>query len=569
MVSLWNRFPVVVRAVLAGTVVGAVGTVPWAVLVKANSKLWPAFPWAVLPTAVYLWLFWRYVQGAWWPASTANARRTSCRATPLSKEVWEAALFAGGIGLVALVLLLSVVNRMLRLPPQPTDDLAQVPFVTLAFWLLMSAAVAGITEEAAFRGYMQGPIERRHGPVVAILVTGSLFGFAHFTHPEVTLALMPYYLAVAAIYGALASLTNSILPSVVLHAAGNVWSAIGLFAGGRAEWQASSTPAPLIWESGADASFWISCVGSLIVGAAAVRAYARLASIARSAPRPATAKGANVAGGASRRAIVPAMKAALAEFARTLLSRLDRASARRQSERKAVLSVPFPRAWSNVLMTRCEHYRRLPMTHRRRFREQVQVFLAEKSITGVEMEVRDETRLLVAASAISLSVGWPEYSWDQLTEVLLYPTDFDRDYNFGGNELAGQAHPWGIVIISVPALDRSFEATRDGYHVGFHEFAHLLDLARAQFDGIPSDLDAASTRSWLEIVRREEDRLRNGASVLDAYGLANPVEFFATAVEAFFQIPVEMADRHEELYAFLATYFGQDPAAWSRPPGAR
>ena len=53
-------------------------------------------------------------------------------------------------------------------------------------------------------------------------MTGSLFGFAHFTHPEVTLVLMPYYLAVAAIYGTLAYLTNSIWPSVVLHAGGNI-----------------------------------------------------------------------------------------------------------------------------------------------------------------------------------------------------------------------------------------------------------------------------------------------------------------------------------------------------------
>jgi hypothetical protein len=115
---------------------------------------------------------------------------------------------------------------------------------------------------------MQGPIERRHGPVVAILVTGILFGLVHFTHPEVTLILMPYYLGAAAIYGALAYLTDSILPSAALHAAGNVFSIIALFAGGRAEWQASATPAPLIWQTGADASFWFSCVAALAVGAA-------------------------------------------------------------------------------------------------------------------------------------------------------------------------------------------------------------------------------------------------------------------------------------------------------------
>jgi Type II CAAX prenyl endopeptidase Rce1-like len=130
------------------------------------------------------------------------------------------------------------------------------------------------------------PIERRHGPVVAILVTGPLFGFAQFTHPEVTLILMPYYLAVSAIYGALAYLTNSILPSVMLHAGGNIVSGIGLFVGGRAEWQASSRPAPLIWETDADSSFWLSCVTALIVGTVAIWAYAALANVVRKAPRP-------------------------------------------------------------------------------------------------------------------------------------------------------------------------------------------------------------------------------------------------------------------------------------------
>lgn len=285
--ALWRRLPVIVRAVLTGTVVATAGTVPWALLVGANIKHWSAVPWAVPPTALYLWLFWRYVQGAGWPRSTAQARRTNCRANRLSDEVWGAALLAGVLGLVALVLFLSVMNRLVRLPAQPTDDVSHVPFLTLATWLLMSAVVAGIAEESAFRGYMQGPIERRHGPVVAILVTGSLFGFAHFTHPEVTLILMPYYLAVAAIYGTLAYLTNSILPSAVLHAGGNVLSAIQLFGRGRAEWQAPSSPAPLIWETGADASFWISCLAVLIVGAAAVWAYRALASVAREAPQPA------------------------------------------------------------------------------------------------------------------------------------------------------------------------------------------------------------------------------------------------------------------------------------------
>jgi hypothetical protein len=106
---------------------------------------------------------------------------------------------------------------------------------------------------------------------------------AHFTHPEVSLILLPYYLAVATVYGALAYLTNSILPSLVLHAGGNVLSAFDLFARGRSEWQASPTPKPLIWDSGPDGSFWLSLGATLIVGTAAAWAYAALASVVRKA----------------------------------------------------------------------------------------------------------------------------------------------------------------------------------------------------------------------------------------------------------------------------------------------
>jgi membrane protease YdiL (CAAX protease family) len=284
VLSLWRRLPIIVRAVLTGAAMATSGTVPWAFLVAANARHWSAVPWAVPLTAVYLWLFWRYAQGAGWPRSTAEARRINVRARRLSEEVWGAALLAGTLGLVALVLFLSVVNRLVTLPAQSLGDLSHIPFVTLVAWLLMSALVSGVVEEASFRGYMQGPIERRHGPVIAILVTGSLFGFAHFTHPEVTLILMPYYVAVAAIYGTLAYLTNSILPSMVLHAGGNILGSMDLLARGRAEWQASSTPAPLIWETGSDPSFWLSCAATVVVGTAVVWAYCALAAVVRQAP---------------------------------------------------------------------------------------------------------------------------------------------------------------------------------------------------------------------------------------------------------------------------------------------
>jgi hypothetical protein len=67
----------IVQSVLLGMQVMLAGTVPRNLLFAANLRFHSAVPWAVPLTAVYLWFFWRYLQGKGPPASTAEERRTS------------------------------------------------------------------------------------------------------------------------------------------------------------------------------------------------------------------------------------------------------------------------------------------------------------------------------------------------------------------------------------------------------------------------------------------------------------------------------------------------------------
>jgi Mlc titration factor MtfA (ptsG expression regulator) len=239
----------------------------------------------------------------------------------------------------------------------------------------------------------------------------------------------------------------------------------------------------------------------------------------------------------------------------------------RARKRRELLQAPFPDPWRRFLSERYEHYERLPTPLRRRFEDDVRLFLAEKRISGVGIDATDDLRLLVAASAVTLSLGWPDYEWDQLTEVLLYPQDFDRDYGFDEPELAGEAHPWGTVILSVPALHESFADPWDAFHVGLHEFAHLLGLRETQIGAVPVGFPAAREQEWLALVDRERERLRRGKSVIDNYGEESPGEFMAVAVEAFFEISLALRQRHREVYTLLAEYFQQDPAAWDDQRG--
>ncbi|HEX4962177.1 MAG TPA: type II CAAX endopeptidase family protein [Thermoanaerobaculia bacterium] len=271
-----GRMRTVARAVLLGMLIVLAGTIPRNLLFAANLQYFTGVPWAVPLTALYLGFFWWYLNGGGPPESTAGERRASLRAYHVPGRVWAWALLAGGLSIVALVLALRVANRLVVLPQQQLPDLSHVPKVTVLSLLLMAAPVAGIVEEAAFRGYMQGPIERRCGLAIAVLITGTMFAVAHL---DFTLILWPYYVAVAAIYGTVTYLTRSILPALVLHTGGNLYSNLDLWLHGQAEWQAASGPAALIWKTGADASFWISGIAFLVVTAGTVWAYFKLARL--------------------------------------------------------------------------------------------------------------------------------------------------------------------------------------------------------------------------------------------------------------------------------------------------
>ena len=248
----------VASAVMLGVAVLLGGSLPWGVvLVPLNQRLLPIVPWAIVPMAIYLCAYWLFVGGRIGPADSAAMRRESLRARPLSVPVWGAALVTGLVGFAAILSLTAVMARLVALPAGEIPSSAGMPAATMIALLVMSSAVAGVTEEAAFRGYMQTPIERDHGLGVAILVNGAMFGVLHFpNHPEAVVPMLPYYIAVAAVYSGLTWATGSILPSVVLHVGGDIWSLVRLWATGRPEWQRDGGTQALVWQAGFDAAFW-------------------------------------------------------------------------------------------------------------------------------------------------------------------------------------------------------------------------------------------------------------------------------------------------------------------------
>ena len=239
---------------------------------------------------------------------------------------------------------------------------------------------------------------------------------------------------------------------------------------------------------------------------------------------------------------------------------------RKVRRRRKILAQPFPAEWEAVLQREVVFFRTLDPGEQGRFRRELQVFIGEKRITGIKQQLDTTTRVLAAASAIIPIFGFPEWEWDQINEVLVYPDRFDREFAFENGDqrqtlgMVGTGALNRLMILSKPDLLAGFRNAGDKRNVGVHEFAHLLDKSDGTIDGLPAvGLDRAAIGPWIDLVRRKMEQMRRGDSDINPYGLTNEAEFFAVASEYFFERPGVMERKHPELYAMLSRVFNQNP----------
>jgi Mlc titration factor MtfA (ptsG expression regulator) len=228
---------------------------------------------------------------------------------------------------------------------------------------------------------------------------------------------------------------------------------------------------------------------------------------------------------------------------------------------------PFPVTWRETLERRVKFYRRLDDAGRRRFEDDVRVFLAEQRIRAAGgAQLDDDARLLVAASAATLGHGMPELEWPRNREIVIHAANFDARYEQGPEDPeASGLEGADSISISGPDLRSGYKKRSDGRNVGLREMAHVLDRADGVANGVP--LGVGADPHWLAIVSARLKRLRKRhyKGVLDRFGGASEAELFAVAVEAFFERPKKLRHRDPELYEMLRDYFRIDPARLSSP----
>lgn len=227
---------------------------------------------------------------------------------------------------------------------------------------------------------------------------------------------------------------------------------------------------------------------------------------------------------------------------------------------------------------------RLPFLARRsdadliELRRLCSLFLDQKEFTGSGgLEIDDAMALCIAAQACLPVLRFGLDMYAGFVGIVVHPdevvarreiVDDDGVVHQYEELLSGEAMPGGPVMLSWRDVADAGESADWGYNVVIHEFAHVIDMANGDADGVPPLADNLERNAWTAVIDPAyEDfcrRVDTGAdTVLDPYGAEGIEEFFAVATESFFVTPKEMRAEHPELYGLLARYFQQDPAAFT------
>src|SRR5438552_4898505 len=220
--AAWNWLPVVVRAIVLGWLLLTIGSTVTFLPLLGNLKFHPEIPWAFPTTLVILAVYGAYFSGWGPPASTRDARKKLGRASLPVWRIWRAAIPAILLGIIALVALRLLLPSLMPVrAPSVSISLSSYPLATVIGALLSIAAIAAVTEEIAFRGYMQKPLEEAYGIVPAILIVGIMFWIAHLDH-GITITHLPFQMSASIALGLLAYLTRSLIPAMIAHGAGDI-----------------------------------------------------------------------------------------------------------------------------------------------------------------------------------------------------------------------------------------------------------------------------------------------------------------------------------------------------------
>jgi len=244
----------------------------------------------------------------------------------------------------------------------------------------------------------------------------------------------------------------------------------------------------------------------------------------------------------------------------------------KQEKLQKIRLLPFDDKYREFLL-KTPHYKNLSTEDKEKIERSILLFIHTKEFIGVELEVSDEMKVVIAFYACLLLLHiQTDNCYDALKTIIIYshPVMLKNIHSAGGIYtkeqylIQGQSANDTVVIIWHEAKSEAYHLRKD--NVIIHEFAHEIDFMDGEIDGVPP-LSQSKYYEWINILGREYEALneismknRNWGKykLLGSYAASNEAEFFAVISERFFESPKSLKREFPELYNELKSFYKLD-----------
>jgi Mlc titration factor MtfA (ptsG expression regulator) len=219
----------------------------------------------------------------------------------------------------------------------------------------------------------------------------------------------------------------------------------------------------------------------------------------------------------------------------------------------------MPPSGIKILADNFDFFRQLNARKQKKFSSRVMNFISDKNFIGRDnLSVSFEMKVLIAATAIRVTWGLRTYMFPTFHTILIYPKKFYSA--FSKAIIKGETNMAGLVVFSWEDFLFGVSDQNDNLNLGYHEFGHALFVERFK-----ETMDVKFMNKydqWRRLVismnKLKEAELKK---TFREYATFNEHEFFAVAVENFFERPEKFNSDLPRLYGLMVKMLNQDPLA--------
>ncbi|MBS1947218.1 MAG: zinc-dependent peptidase [Bacteroidetes bacterium] len=213
--------------------------------------------------------------------------------------------------------------------------------------------------------------------------------------------------------------------------------------------------------------------------------------------------------------------------------------------------------YHSVVCGRLKYYNRLGLEDQHKFLFRTFLFHKSKRFHYIEVNETAEMPILISAVAVQLTFGLEKFLFNYFDDIYVIRDDYH--YGVYSRPFQGHVDQTGIYL-SWDNFNKGIAGLAPNCNIGLHEMAHAL--AYVNFI-TQTDEDRHFKRefnNFSKVARPVFADMQNGhKNLLGEYAGTNYHEFWAVAVEIFFENPVKFRHELPELYLSMTRVLNQNP----------